>query len=190
MVIDGEWMPRERAFVAFDLWSHGSSAFDLGRCVYERRMHVLRSSPAPTFVGVSFAIKDHWSPGAPIPSTPFSTDGIIIHNLDGRLDALCTSLKWKPVHTVDLLSDGTGAMLAQGEPNPTHSTAPDCPVPPAGQVWECTFDGPTHVRPIKWREDKPRGNYLTVVREIHQASKAALTLDDVIAVLQSKTNAL
>ena len=180
MVLDCEYVPERHEFIVFDV-------FELnGRAVtsdYSARLQLLAQQQLPVLANASIRIKTVLPPCV-LSETWFAdqehADGIIVHEGKGRLGQYNKLYKWKPVHTVDLLVGKDGSLL-DGKYMPFMKACDGHGhLLKKGDIWECAFepDG-VSVRPLVRRRDKLRANARHVCREIRDAHKAALSIEDV-----------
>ena len=186
MTLDCEYMQSERAFVVFDVLALDRQQL---QSTYSQRLSALAELPLPVLSGFAVTVKTVYplcvlTPAwyaAVTEADDKQVDGLIVHDGASALHRASTMYKWKPVHTVDLLSSGNNT-LVNSNSMPFLTPDPDSGVRKKGQIWECAIVG-KYVSPLRLRTDKKRANAPHVCHEILKAHRDNLSLEDVARVL-------
>lgn len=211
LVLDGEWCSQQNQCVLFDCLkiSHCADASQLplqDRCVLLQRM--IDRIEFPDNNAPHLSVKQFYSLTGPgmhdlmqaMKSDPLPNDGLIITPVKPR--PTLKTYKWKPLDrlTFDFRltalshNDGVfGLVCAERDGQERqygHYTAPKGGDTKAiaGDIVECVFDTASdsfHV--LTKREDKQRPNYIDVIEETMSCLNAALTLNDLQAILIQKS---
>ena len=181
MVLDGEFMESTNTFVAFDLWElSGNRA--LSEQPYRYRWEMLRSINMPRMHSTKVQVKQLYTAATCPPPPTGIADGVIVHDMKAKIHQGHCTLKWKPTHTVDLMSNGGSLHASRDSENEFCFYCDAAQSPPIGQVWECTFH-PTLksvVVPVKHRPDKKQANDVSVVKDIYAAHLDKITFDELL----------
>ena len=187
MILDGELMENGQ-FIAFDLIS-----LDGRMCkhqTFSERIAILSKLEMPTLYNKKIKLKQFWAAseldcaiGADADGA--KSDGFVFHDPCGALTQTATMYKWKPSsqHTVDLMVNPKYILRTRKvriqtlDPDYQDRCQP-------GEIWEFRFsDNSSTLTPVRLRTDKAFPNSDETYRDVKQAFKDNITLEELLDVL-------